>query len=131
MEKAKRIVFTVAVGLSIGMIFMFIICGACMIVLSENIEFIEKYAESSTDPMTTEFAKAYFMTLGIIFFVLAVMNVVSAIVAFMGRSSMSKGVMIGNIVIGALACAEVNIVAAIFGLIAINRKNRKQDVIEE
>ena len=131
MEKAKRIVFTVAVGLSIGMIFMFIICGACMLVLSENIEFIEKYAESSTDPMTTEFAKAYFMTLGIIFFVLAVMNVVSAIVAFMGRSSMSKGVMIGNIVIGALACAEVNIVAAIFGLIAISRNNRKQDVIEE
>ena len=42
LEKAKRIVFTVAVGLSIGMIFMFIICGACMLVLSENIEFIEK-----------------------------------------------------------------------------------------
>ena len=81
--------------------------------------------------MTTEFAKAYFMTLGIIFFVLAVMNIVSAIVAFKGRNSMSKGVMIGNIVIGALACAEINIVAAIFGLIAISRKNRQQNIIEE
>ena len=131
MEKAKRIVFTVAFGLSLGMIFLWIILGACMITLAENIEFIQKYAESSSDPMTTEFAKAYFMTLGIIFFVLAVMNVVSAIVAFKGRNSMSKGVMIGNIVIGALACAEINIVAAIFGLIAISRKNRQQNIIEE
>lgn len=131
MEKAKRIVFTVAFGLSIGMIFMWLILGACMITLAENIEFIEKYAESSSDPMTTEVAKAYFMTLGVIFFVLSVMNIVSAIVAFKGRSSMSKGVMIGNIVIGALACAEINILGAIFGLIAISRNNRKQDVIEE
>jgi hypothetical protein len=129
LEKAKRILFTVAGILSIVAIVAWAIAALCMFVIAGDLELLQKMADSSSEEITIEFFQIYFGVLGGLFVVFAIMAVVNTIFCFKGKNSDSKGIMILNIVFGVLSCVEINIVGAIFGLIARNRKPKAQ--IEE
>ena len=129
MEKAQRIIFTVAGVLSILAIVGWAIAALCMFVLAGNMELMQKMADDSTEGATAEFFQIYFGCLGGFFAFFAVMALINTIFSFKGKNSDSKGIMILNIVFGVLSCVEINIVGAIFGLIARNRKPKAQ--IEE
>ena len=126
MEKAKRILFTVAGILSIVAIVAWAIAALSMFVIAGNLELLQKMADSSSEEITIEFFQIYFGVLGGLFVVFAIMAVVNTIFCFKGKNSDSKGIMILNIVFGVLSCVEVNIAAGVIGLIARNRKPKAQ-----
>lgn len=126
MEKAKRILFTVAGILSIVAIVGWAIAALSMFVIAGNLELLQKMADSSSEEITIEFFQIYFGVLGGLFVMFAIMAVVNTIFCFKGKNSDSKGIMIINIVFGVLSCVEVNIAAGVIGLIARNRKPKAQ-----
>ena len=46
------------------------------------------------------------------------------------RNNESKGLYVASIIFGALSMIEINIIASIFGLIVMNRKQRRSNVID-
>ena len=130
MEKAKRILFTIAGILSIVCVVAYLITGSVFLAVANNVDFVEKMADESTGSMDAEAVKAIFMMFGVIFIICGLLSIVNIILSFKGKNSDSKGIMIANIVIGALSGVEINILAAIFGLIARNQK-KKPSQIEE
>ena len=114
MEKAKRILFTVSGILSIIGIVMWLILGIVFIVLAGNVEFID---DATATPEEAEAFKLMFTTCGGMFIFFAIMSVVNTILCFKAKNSNAKGLMILNIVFGAISGIEINILAAIFGLI--------------
>ena len=68
-----------------------------------------------------EYAKAiqsFFVALGIVFVIAAILCIINAIIAFVGRSKGNKPLMILNIIFGFLSSCIINAVGGIFGLIA-------------
>ena len=117
MKTAQKILMIIGGIASIGMTFLWFIVSMIFFIGAGSAEFIEKYNDD--DP---EAVKAMLMVIGVIFCIMAILAVVNAIVAFKGKNTDKKGLLIMNIVFGALSGVEVNIVGAIFGLIARNRK---------
>ena len=126
MEKAKRILFTISGVLSIISVVVFLILAIVFIAFGNNVEAMEELANDSTDGTDAEAFKILFVGLGVMFIFFMIFGIVNIILCFKGRNSDSKNVMILNIVFGALSGIEVNILAAIFGLIARNRKPQAQ-----
>ena len=126
MEKAKKILFTVSGVLSIISIVVFLILAIVFIAFGNNVEAMEELANDSTNGTDAEAFKALFLALGVMFIFFMIFGIVNTILCFKGRNSDSKNVMILNIVFGALSGIEINILAAIFGLIARNRKPQAQ-----
>ena len=126
MEKAKRILFTISGVLSIISVVVFLILAIVFIAFGNNVEAIEELANDSTNGTDAEAFKTLFVGLGVMFIFFMIFGIVNIILCFKGRNSDSKNVMILNIVFGALSGIEVNILAAIFGLIARNRKPQAQ-----
>ncbi len=126
MEKAKRILFTISGVLSIISVVVFLILAIFFIAFGNNVEAMEELANDSTSGTDAEAFKVLFVGLGVMFIFFMIFGIVNIILCFKGRNSDSKNVMILNIVFGALSGIEVNILAAIFGLIARNRKPQAQ-----
>ena len=126
MEKAKKILFTVSGVLSIISIVVFLILAIVFIAFGNNVEAMEELANDSTNGTDAEAFKALFLALGVMFIFFMIFGIVNTILCFKGRNSDSKNVMILNIVFGVLSGIEINILAAIFGLIARNRKPQAQ-----
>ena len=126
MEKAKRILFTISGVLSIISVVVFLILAIVFIAFGNNVEAMEELANDSTSGTDAEAFKVLFVGLGVMFIFFMIFGIVNIILCFKGRNSDSKNVMILNIVFGALSGIEVNILAAIFGLIARNRKPQAQ-----
>lgn len=124
MEKAKRILFTISGVLSIVGIVLWLILGIVFMVCANSTEVIEKAADGED----VEVIKAMFTTVGVMFIFFAIMSIVNSILCFKGRNSNSKGIMIINIVFGALSGIEINILAAIFGLIVGSRSSNQGQI---
>jgi len=125
MNNAKRILFTISGILSILGILLWLSIGIVFVALANNAEFVERLADESSSGTSAEFFQVYFTSLGVMFIVFAVMCVINTIMCFKGRNSDSKKVMILNIVFGVLSSIGLNILAAIFGLIARNKKPKE------
>ena len=125
MEKAKRILFTVSGILSIVGIVLWLVLGIVFIAVANNADTVENMADSADD---IEAVKAMFMACGIMFIFFAIMSIVNAILCFKGRNTNAKGVMIINIVFGAISGIEINILAAIFGLIVGSRSSSSSQI---
>ena len=122
MEKAKRILFTVSGVLSIIGIVTYAILGIVFLVIGSNAEFVEKAIEGGSTSDEAEAMKALFMCCGVLFIIFGIMSIINVILCYKGKNSDSKNIMILNIVFGAISGIEINILAAIFGLIARNQK---------
>ena len=122
MEKAKRILFTISGVFSIIGIVLWAVLGIVFVVLGSNPEFIDKAIEGGATSDEAEAMKLMFMCCGVMFIIFGLMSIVNTILCFKGKNSDSKNIMILNIVFGAISGIEINILAAIFGLIARNQK---------
>jgi len=131
MKIAKRILFLVSGILSIFASVTFAILSICFIAFSNNEEAMQELADESTDGVTPEAFQAVFLALGVMFVVFLIAAIINIILSFKGRNSDSKGVMIANIVFGAISGIVINIVAAIFGLIARNQGNSSPKIENE
>jgi sulfite exporter TauE/SafE len=128
MANAKRVLFLVSGILSIIGIVSYIIIGCVMFGLAGNEAFISEFADSSsgvTPEEAKEIARVLFMGLGIMFIFFGIMCIINAILCFKGRNSNSKNIMILNIVFGVLSCIELNILAAIFGIVVGSKKPKQ------
>lgn len=125
MKNAQKILMIIGGIASIGMTLLWFIVSMIFFIGAGSAEFVEKYNDDypSLDPETV---KVMLMTIGVIFCIMAILAVVNAIVAFRGKSTDKKGLLIMNIIFGALSGVEINIVGAIFGLIARNQKPKSE-----
>lgn len=119
MNTAKRILFLVGGIMSICAAIAFFFLSIMFIAFSNMKEEMQKLADDSAE-YGVEYFQALFLVLGIMFIFFLILAIINIILSFKGRNSNSKGLMIANIVFGALSGIEVNLVAGIFGLIARN-----------
>ncbi len=131
MKIAKRILFLVSGILSIFASVTFAILSICFIAFSNNEEAMQELADKSTEGVTAEAFQALFLVLGVMFVIFLIAAIINIILSFMGRNSDSKGVMIANIVFGAISGIVINIVAAIFGLIVRNQTSNEKKIDSE
>ena len=122
MKTAQKILMIIGGVASVLMVITWIICAAAFIGIANSESAINDYTADHPD-LTAEVIKLMFMSIGIMFIIFAVASVGNAIVAFKAINTSSKGLLIANIVFGVLSGVTVNIVGAIFGLIARNRSN--------
>ena len=125
MEKAKRILFTVAGILSIVGAVLWVIFGIIFVACASNADMLNDMFNIDED---VEYIQAMFATVGVVFIICAIFACVNAVVSFKGKNSNEKGMMIVNIIFGAISGIEINILAAIFGLIVRNRKQETKEV---
>lgn len=128
MNTAKRILFLIGGIMSICAAIAFFFLSIMFIALSNMKEEMQKLADDSAE-YGVEYFQALFLVLGIMFIFFLILAIINIILSFKGRNSNSKGLMIANIVFGALSGIEVNLVAGIFGLIARNMAPKQK--IEE
>ena len=126
MKTAQKILMIVAGVVSIFMVITWGICAGMFFVGANNTEAINDYIANHGD-LTEEAVKIVFMSIGVMFAIFAVASVINAILAFKAVNTSSKGLLIANIVFGVLSGVSVNIVGAIFGLIARNMKKPSQE----
>ena len=125
MKTAQKILMIVAGVVSIFMIITWGICAGMFFAGANNTEVINDYTADHAN-VTEEAVKVVFVSLGVMFAIFAVGSVANAIVAFKAINTSSKGLLIANIVFGVISGVTVNIVGAIFGLIARNMNKPKQ-----
>ena len=125
MEKAKRILFTVSGILSIIGIVLWLVLGIVFIVLAGNVDFVDDATATAEE---AEAFKAMFTVVGGMFIFFAIMSIVNTILCFKGKNSNAKGIMILNIVFGVISGIEINILAAIFGLIVGSRSSSSSQI---
>ena len=125
MNTAKRILFLVGGIMSICAAIAFFFLSIMFIAFSNMKEEMQKLADDSAE-YGIEYFQVLFLALGIMFIFFLILAIINIVLSFKGRNSNSKGLMIANIVFGALSGIEVNLVAGIFGLIARNMASKQK-----
>ena len=142
MSKLSKTFLLIGAILSLIVAVTMVICGIVFLAFSAPavkeyiIELLEQ-AEIHTDIPGTPAEQAasiqtIFMSIGIVFMIWAVVCVISAVVAFVGRNKQTNGLLVANIVLG-LFSGEFNTAGGILGLIAnarIERNNRRNNVVD-
>ncbi len=127
MKTASRILLLIGAILSCVEIFVYCIMGFIFIGMGSSPEvkedLIKEYNPVNNPGGVTpeEYAKAiqsFFVALGVVFVIAAILCIINAIIAFVGRSKGNKPLMILNIIFGFLSSCIINAVGGIFGLIA-------------
>ena len=89
-------------------------------------DYIIKEMEFEGDPETLNLVTTIIcVSMGVTFIILAIASIPTAIVALMGRKNPSKGLLIANIVFGALCGTYFSIAGGVLGLIANAREARR------
>ena len=138
MRKASKIIFLVAGIYSIATVVLLFVFGILFEVMSSKestatvIEAIERGIITTAYVGTVEEKAAFVQSLyggfGVAFFIFAAFGVVNSILAFIARGKDSKGIYVLNIIFGILSLIVVNVVGAIFGMIALNQKPQERVV---
>ena len=127
MKTASRILLLIGAILSCVETFVYCIMGFIFIGMGSSPEvkedLIKEYNPVSNPSGVTpeEYAKAiqsFFVALGVVFVIAAILCIINAIIAFVARSKGNKPLMILNIIFGFLSSCIINAVGGIFGLIA-------------
>ncbi len=125
MNTAKRILFLVGGIMSICAAIAFFFLSIMFIAFSNMTEVMQKLADDSAE-YGIEYFEALFLVLGIMFIFFLILAIINIVLSFKGKNSNSKGLMIANIVFGAISGIELNLVAGIFGLIARNMASKQK-----
>ena len=121
MKTAQRILLIISgIGGILAAIIWFIV-GMVFMIGANSTEFVADWVDSNPE-LTIEAAKALLTCMAVIFLILMVLAIVSAVISFKASGTDSKGLLIVTIVFGVLSGVEIAIVGAIFGLIARNQK---------
>ena len=125
MKTAQKILMIIGGIASIGMTLLWFILAMVFFIGAGSAEFINKY-NSDYPELDADAIKIMLIVIAVMFCILTVLALINAIVAFKGKNTDKKGLLIQNIVFGALSGVELNIVGAIFGLIARNQKPKSE-----
>ena len=136
MRKASRILFLVAGILSIVAAVTLLIIGIVCAVMGspamvdairegiKNGSIVVKGSSSDIE-LAIQIYQSTMLSTAVTMFVFMAFNIVNIVFSFIARKKQSKGVLILNIVFGALSCVEVNLVGGILGLIANARQPKE------
>ncbi len=140
MKKASKILFRVGGIISIVLFALFLTMAIIFIVSGSPAmtEAIKKGIEEGTIQTTfvgsiedqAKVVQAALMSSGIVFMIFAIFNIPNAILSFMTLRMPSTIMYIFNIVFGAISGCEVNLVGAIFGLIADRHQSQPAEPAE-
>lgn len=130
MNNAKRIILRIGGIMCCVFCFIWLIVGCVYTALAFDTALMEKMADGTANTSADAF-KTIFLSVGIMFFIGFIFAILCAIVSLKGINSDSKKQMVLIIIFGALSLVEVPIVGAIFGLIAISKKNNTQNAVIE
>lgn len=124
LKRISKIVYFVSGGLSIFCSVMFCVLGILSIVLAFSPDFLDTLYNSMTNSASIEkedfilAARAIYICISVFAFIYTIFAAANAVVSFVGAIKPRKQLHILNIVFGALSGVELNIAAAILGLIA-------------
>lgn len=121
MKTAQKVLMIIAGALSIFMVIIWAICAGAFFVCANSDKYILDYIAEHPD-VTEETAKAALMAVGIMFAIFALFSIINAALSFKAVSTDRKGLLVLNIIFAVLSSVMVNLVGAIFGLIARNQK---------
>ena len=141
MRKASRILYLIAAILSIFVAVNALIGGIVLIVIPNSEAFIAAFIEAyNNDPVegltvlqALEALQAALISCGIFCIIAACFAGFNSFLGFKAHheAKPSKALNILNIVFGVLSCVEVNIVGAIFALVADGQEERQPKAVEE
>ena len=131
MKKASNILFLVAKIMSFITGGILIACAILFFIFGSDYfkDLIVNNTPANQDPEAVGLVyQATFMGFGIWFAVWGALLFVNGAISNLGLKEPTESHMIANIVFGILSLAEVNLVGAIFGLIALKKEeNAKRD----
>lgn len=140
MKKVSRILLLVAGIYSLVCASIFIILGIVFLVYSSPdkkdivIEGIKRGFITTVYQGTVEekaqFVQTLWKVLGVISLVECVFGFINAFVSFTARKNETKPLHIINIVFGVISGLVINVVGAIFGMIALNRQEVNSVMVE-
>lgn len=136
MKKVSNILLLIAGIYSIVCAATFLILGIVFVVASSDackeqiIEMLERgnltTSYVGTPQEQAQFIQTVYSVLGITMLVVCVFQFINVFLSFAARKKETKPLYILNIVFGVLSMVEVNVVGAIFGLIALNQNTEAQ-----
>ena len=136
MKKVSNILLLIAGIYSIVCAATFLILGILFVVASSDackeqiIEMLERGTLTTsyvgTPQEQAQFIQTVYSVLGITMLVVCVFQFINVFLSFAARKKETKPLYILNIVFGVLSMVEVNVVGAIFGLIALNQNTEAQ-----
>ena len=125
MEKARNVLFKVAIIVSIVLFTLFMFLGIIFIFLGLHVPVDE------TTPEGKLALEIIFYVFGGLYLFFGINCFINYFVCAAARNSESKGLYIASIIFGVLSAIEINIIASIFGIILLNRKQRRKNINEE
>ena len=136
MKKVSNILLLIAGIYSIVCAATFLILGILFVVASSDackeqiIEMLERGTLTTsyvgTPQEQAQFIQTVYSVLGITMLVICVFQFINVFLSFVARKKETKPLYILNIVFGVLSMVVVNVVGAIFGLIALNQNTEAQ-----
>ncbi len=136
MKKVSNILLLIAGIYSIVCVATFLILGILFVVASSDackeqiIEMLERGTLTTsyvgTPQEQAQFIQTVYSVLGITMLVVCVFQFINVFLSFVARKKETKPLYILNIVFGVLSMVVVNVVGAIFGLIALNQNTEAQ-----
>ena len=124
MEKAKNVLFKVAMIVSIVLFAIWLITGIAMLFIGYSASMADG------DPNQRMAMQIIFYVYGGIFIFFSINCFINFFICMDARNNESKGLYVASIIFGALSMIEINIIASIFGFIVMNRKQRRSNVID-
>ena len=118
MSKARKIFMIIAAILSIGLALLLGICAIAFFVSMNNEELLQKMLDGlNRTSKSVDEDKAFILRFGIIFLILAILELANIVLSFIGFKTKRTGVMALNIVFGVASGVYVNSVGGIIGLL--------------
>ncbi len=118
MSTARKVLMIIAFIASIFGVLLFAICAIAFFAAINNEELLQRLLDGlNRTPSSPENAKVLVTILGIAFSMLAIFELINALLSIKGVKSNRSGLMVLNIIFGVIAGIYINSLGGIFGLV--------------
>ena len=118
MSTARKVLMIIAFIASIFGVLLFAICAIAFFAATNNEELLQRLLDGlNRTPSSPENAKVIVTILGIVFSMLAIFELINALLSIKGVKSNRSGLMVLNIIFGVIAGIYINSLGGIFGLV--------------
>ena len=118
MSTARKVLMISAFIASIFGVLLFAICAIAFFAATNNEELLQRLLDGlNRTPSSPENAKVIVTILGIVFSMLAIFELINALLSIKGVKSNRSGLMVLNIIFGVIAGIYINSLGGIFGLV--------------
>nr|MCR5307899.1 hypothetical protein [bacterium] len=118
MSTARKVLMIIAFIASIFGVLLFAICAIAFFAAINNEELLQRLLDGlNRTPSSPENAKVLVTILGIVFSMLAIFELINALLSIKGVKSNRSGLMVLNIIFGVISGIYINSLGGIFGLV--------------